>query len=334
MKDVAKIVEDLLDRGQGPGIDWSNIMLHRNAAALPSDAPGDDSPANRGFDFIVADDAGRPTHLGRCRNSADPRARREADIRAHLAMDADVAHLVLETRRLDAPPLLVEISPYFEGPPFDPARGDPATQARDTERILAAVACITASVGRGLPALARSANTELLGTAGPSLERLSRHGLGTDRRQRLEYLMNEVTLASELQHGDLWPQNVLVKAGRLVIVDFDDLGDVHVPLYDAFHFLRNCLMARQSSMAITILDLLAPGRPDAGIWHQVVRRERERLQLESHQVIAAFTFYLVHFTARLRDRDGPKDHWTPYWRCLEALGDASDNTLLRISSAG
>jgi Ser/Thr protein kinase RdoA (MazF antagonist) len=52
----------------------------------------------------------------------------------------------------------------------------------------------------------------------------------------------------DLQHGDLWPRNILSHEGHWWLLDFDTFGRTQAPLYDAFHLVRSCWALRQGSL--------------------------------------------------------------------------------------
>jgi Ser/Thr protein kinase RdoA (MazF antagonist) len=100
----------------------------------------------------------------------------------------------------------------------------------------------------------------------------------------------------ELQHGDLWPDNVLRHAGGWQLIDFAEFGDVNVPLYDLWHMIRYRPRGRIARM-----------RPFANRWdavrRQLISSEMRRLQLSPAEIGATRLFYLVHMAA-YRTRHG------------------------------
>ena len=119
-------------------------------------------------------------------------------------------------------------------------------------------------------------------------------------------------LPRQLQHGDLWPGNIIGWGGDWWLLDFEVFGRVQVPLHDVFHLLR----ANPGPGVQTKRGLSAgPGVHRPG-WSEPSRAVlggfAARLGLSPAAVGGAYLYYLLEVTARLHGRSAP--HWfrAPY----------------------
>src|SRR5207302_1801795 len=86
--------------------------------------------------------------------------------------------------------------------------------------------------------------------AANALRELGAVGLAADVLQGLERaLAGAGAVPPLLQHGDLWPGNVLWHHGSWRLLDFEVFGIVQTPLYDVCHFVRNCWTLREPRVA-------------------------------------------------------------------------------------
>jgi hypothetical protein len=102
------------------------------------------------------------------------------------------------------------------------------------------------------------------------------------------------------------------------LLDYELLGEVRVPLYDAFHLVRTSCRLRGSTAGSWIAQLLED-TPDSVAARRILRRAIDRLRLSPDQAIAALAHYLVDFATRLHRRALPSAFWAPVVADAERL---------------
>jgi hypothetical protein len=120
-----------------------------------------------------------------------------------------------------------------------------------------------------------------------------------------------------LQHGDLWPRNILRHEGSWKLLDFDSFGRIQVPLYDAFHLVRHCWALRQRTRRGVgewvrasaklpnhrpswIESLCSPGA--AQVYQRTLGWARQRHGLSDAEAVGTLAFYLIDMAARMYHR--------------------------------
>jgi hypothetical protein len=315
---------------------WEDLVVQLNYGPVPSPSPGDDSVWNRGFNFLVLGAAG-PTHFGRCRSGADARAERASAIRAHLGDAVALGGAVPRTRLVNTGALLVELSAYVPGTPWEVAvtRQDAAAWSTNARRILALVRQAGELAARDLPALvAPVPGVDLRASSAGTLRALRGMGLDANRCDALDAALGRGgSVPGRVQHGDLWPGNILQAGGDFVLLDFEVFGDVRMPLYDDLHLLRSIQLMRRPA-PVTLLGALRHDDTDAGAFRVLLSEAAARDGATGPAVVAMLAWYLGDFAAKVRGRGAEDPFWQPFWRCLEDLadrliaGDAVDRLLL------
>jgi hypothetical protein len=321
---LAAVQDIVRDEDARRTVSWGDIVLHVNRAPIPS--PRADDPAsvwNLGFDFLVLDAAGAASHFGRCRAAADVRQVRASEFRSTLSAEPDLVGIVPATRFRITGPLLVELSPFVRGTSFTTRieADSSADFQADAKRIVHGTRRITTRAQELLPALQSGpATVDAAKAVSGALPLLVAAGLSAERCAALERALRAGTsLPRRVQHGDLWPANVLWHEDKVVVLDYEGLGEISVPLFDALHFLRSCLVVRHGSR--TLVAVLEEGSPDAGVVQGILREEAAVDGLKGEAILAAAAFYLIEMTARVLSRDTATAYWQPYMHCLEALAD-------------
>jgi len=150
--------------------------------------------------------------------------------------------------------------------------------------------------------------------AAPCLTELASAGMGEDQQRVLDAAIRRAgTLPRLLQHGDLWPANILGHGGAWRLLDFESFGRVQVPLYDVHHFVRTCGSLRRPRSEATggWLDRLASRDREAALCRETIRREAGELGLNAAQALGVLLYYLVDITAQFRLRGVPRSFWGP-----------------------
>ena len=110
-----------------------------------------------------------------------------------------------------------------------------------------------------------------------------------------------------LQHGDLWPANILRGEHGWWLIDFAECGMVWVPCYDLLHMLHS------APPTVSRHWYAREGREHADSWCRarwsVLRDVSERHSLSAADVGTCLVYYLVHLTA-YRLRPGVPKRWS------------------------
>jgi len=301
----------------GP-IRWSEAVILQNYGAIP--------PAvgkrgfyvwNRGFNLLLLGRGGVPLYFCKCRPAADHNLGRETAVLKALNRDLELSSVAPWTRGARSEELQLQVSEFVPGDPyaFDvPGLGERqwAASMRDILTVARRVSIRAAAL---LPDfLAGTDPVVLHEVAAPSLAELGSAGLGEDQLRALEAAIRRAgTLPRLLQHGDLWPPNILWHQGSWRLLDFESFGRVQVPLYDVHHFVRTCASLRGICSETTggWLDRLASRDREAAVCRETIRREACELGLDAAQALGVLLYYLVDMAAHFRLRGVPRAFWEP-----------------------
>src|SRR6266513_549367 len=256
----------------GP-IRWSEAVILQNYGAIP--------PAvgkrgfyvwNRGFNLLLLGRGGVPLYFCKCRPAADHNLGRETAVLKALNRDLELSSVAPWTRGARSGELQLQVSEFVPGDPYAldvPGLGERqwAASMRDILTVARRVSIRAAAL---LPDfLAGTDPVVLHEVAAPSLAELGSAGLGEDQLRALDAAIRRAgTLPRLLQHGDLWPPNILWHQGSWRLLDFESFGRVQVPLYDVHHFVRTCWSLRRRRFEATTggwLDHLASRDREAAL---------------------------------------------------------------------
>ncbi len=283
---------------------WDRVVVVRNYGRVPPMPGVPPESSIKGFKLLLLDRRRRPAWFGRCGWAGDAAMVRESALLGTLAGDAAARRNLPEVRSATGPRLHLQVSRYLGTRSF--------ARIQRRQRIGAWVRCVSEiiAVARQVADRATEVVPDLAAMARPEVRRAS---LETDLRRleergiapaTLRVLRSPLELAMalppRLQHGDLWPSNVLRKSGTWWLIDFAEFGAVWTPMYDVFHMLK-----------------LAPDRAGSDAWYASLGASRRepwtrargavltpvaaREGLAPVQAGAAFVRYLVHLAAyRLR----------------------------------
>ncbi len=295
---------------------WSRAVVIRNFGAVP---PVQGLPADtflRHFKLLLLDRRGRPTHFARCGAADDSAFERETRALEELSADPALAHFVPRTRGAASETIRVQVSAFVPGPSFASMVDirDPKTWERAAVEIVA----VAETVGRRAEALlpelvAEGPQVQLATAAAPKLEALAAAGVPSTYIGALRSAFESVPpLRRALQHGDLWPANVIRHAGSWWLIDFAEFANAQVPMYDVFLFVDHTW------------HMLGPGAA-AHEWREASQRVMatvaERLRLGPIEVGGAAAYYLVHLSEqRLHHGSGHVDR-APFMRGVLRLAE-------------
>jgi Ser/Thr protein kinase RdoA (MazF antagonist) len=149
-------------------------------------------------------------------------------------------------------------------------------------------------------------------------------------RDLLLFTLNE--LPFQLQHGDLWPANVLEAGGRWWLIDFSECGLVWTPGYDLMMLLANS-PGGFSTQWIGASFEHSPDRWDRAR-SRIIKGFAEQHGWSSNQIGLMVLHFLLRITA-YRMRPGVEAELWEYWRdelvrvCRRLMTDSDPAGLVR-----
>lgn len=296
--ELLRLLADLSVEGFDSAVAWRRVVMMHNIEYVRSDSIED----SKGFKLLLLDNKGAPAWFGRCACAETTTLRRETEILEMLSRASLGSH-VPEVRAGAAQSIYVQLTRHLGECTYQ-RRIDRVAAGRwglDVREILTLTeqlmkeACCRVSFLRDPPALA----TRQAGMSS-DLKTLALAGLMREELTQIERALEVTeTLPSVLQHGDLWPRNVLRAKERWWIIDYAECGSVWVPAYDLYHMLSNC------GGAGTAPWFPVANGENGDQWSQM-RMElicwfTQRHGLSSRDMGAALVYYLSHLAAyRLR----------------------------------
>lgn len=281
-------------------------MFVHNVASVPGvPVPTAATRGRPGFDAILLDGDGAPTHFCKCRPAGDPDVAHEVAVARAATTDPSLArHLprcgLAATARLSAC-----VSPYEAGLPYDSfiARQATAEWGVAVEAIAGITEQMAPLVARALPHLVPSGPVAFAEEAGWGLEHLAMLGLpATGRDALLRALVAGGSVGAALQHGDLQPSKLLHRDDGWLLLGLGSFGRIRTPLYDLFHLLRTSFAGRraqgQGGQALWIEALRDPS-DDSTAARAILRRAVRRHDLSPDAALGALAHYLVDVAARV-----------------------------------
>jgi len=299
-------------------IRWTQTLILQNYGAIP--------PAvgkrgfyvwNRGFNLLLLGRSGVPLYFCKCRPAADHNLGRETAVLRALNRDPELSGVAPRTRGARSDELQLQVSEFVPGRPyaFSVPRLGESQWAASMRDILSVARRVSTRAAALLPDfLAGPGPVVLHEVAAPCLTELASAGMGEDQQRVLDAAIRRAgTLPRLLQHGDLWPANILWHGGAWRLLDFESFGRVQVPLYDVHHFVRTCwsLRRRRSEATGGWLDRLASPDREATLCRETIRREAGELGLNAAQALGVLLYYLVDIAAQFRMRGVPRSFWEP-----------------------
>jgi Phosphotransferase enzyme family len=302
--------------GGGPR-SWDDVIIVRNVGPIQTRAPlPGDNISNRGFNAILLTPERGTTHFLKVRPATHDRFEREAALTVALAARSTTAVLMARSRAFREGSASVLAQEFVPGTALDvlirAGRGDPwhvlAREVIEAAQPLWPALCAES----GMQTQCRVDSATL--TADIALLRTL--GLDATTEQKLAALISGRALPVSPQHGDFWPRNVLRVDGGWRILDFENAGDVVLPLYDVFHMIRGCGEAARRGQG-DWLELWSKAGRSARPLGESLRRSAGNL--DARGVEAAMVAYMVDFTARLHRRGNALERTAVRLRELAAL---------------
>jgi hypothetical protein len=302
--------------------DLDAIVVH-NAGPIPPVHPGSHEP---GFNVVIAE-RGRPIYFCKCRPSGHAALAHEGAISAILARDPTTARHVAATHFERGSAMDVLVVQRLPGRPYYEllVKQTDADWLASVALVVGLAETMAAVITGALPALRRSETVRLLDEGQWALSALeTEQGLA---RHRVDALAAALEAGGEvdapIQHGDLWPPNVLVEGTSWYILDLELFGRVRVPLYDVLHMLHNCSEVRRSGTADVrpwIRRLVEGDAAERGS-RALIARAADRYRLTRAGAFGALVYYVVDVAARVRARGAWSSDWRGYLAQAACLAD-------------
>lgn len=300
-------------RAARPDFRWHEVIVHRNIASVPPVQEGAASGLlNHGFNLILLDEQGTPTHYAKCRPALVPETQHEVSVLTALSADAALAEIIPLTRAARSESLSVQVSRFIGDRTWasDPSRGDIGAWVRATREILLIMLQLAERADVLLPDASHKQQIRLGEAVRPLLSTLSAMGLPSESQEALLSAADSASaVATRPQHGDLWPANLIQRSdGGWWVLDFEMYGRIRVPLHDVFHLVRTST----SPDEVTWLRRLDVGDDWARAQQQIIREEAARQAVPQSALTALSIYYFVEMTARLYRSGTPRSFWQPY----------------------
>jgi len=282
---------------------------------------------NRGFNVLLLGPDNAPRYFCKCRPIADANLERETTVLQAFNRDPDLRTVVPRTSGVRDGEVQLQVGEFIRGRPYE------YTVARLTERawvasmgqILDVARTVSTRAGSLLPGLLSApAPATLRAAATDALTELGAAGLAEDALQVLDRALARAgSVPPLLQHGDLWPANVLGHHETWWLLDFETFGIVQVPLYDVYHFVRNCWTLREPDAAASTawVTRLASDAPDAELCRRTILYQARQLGLGPTEAAGVLAYYVVDVTAQFMRRGARRTIWEPLMREVRAAAD-------------
>lgn len=290
----------------------ATVMLVRNLGAVPpAQSVPTTAPAASGFNAILLDQVGRPTHFCKCRPAGDPRVAHEVSIARAARTQAPLSAHVPQSALASTPSLSAGVSPYEDGRRYDRFVGRQSTAewSATIEEIVAVTERVSSAVTEARPDLAAELELILAAEANRGLEQLVRLEVPRKRRDALvRALVAGGGVRTTLQHGALRPSSVLLREAGWLLLGLGEFGRIRTPLYDLFHLLHMSFAhrreRREGAPALWI-EALRDASDDSTAARAILRRAVRRFDLSPDSALGALAYYVIDLATRARhDGDG------------------------------
>lgn len=290
---------------------WEALMLMKNASPVPPRS----SEVVWGFKFLLGNEQGDPAWFGRCGWGSPEAMERECKLLLALQADPATAKHTPEVRVELNGHRTIQVSRHLGHSAYHLAfrKLSPAEWARDVDEILVIAESVLAKLYINSPeifpldplAYRRAALLQDCGV-------LRKNGLAAVSVDRLyRYVADNLdTLPVQLQHGDLWPTNVLQAQQQWWLIDYTECGLVWMPGYDLFMMLMNHPRGFSTSWIANDDQRSATDRWDEAR-KNIIRQFIKRHNMNKLQLSTALLYSLMHLAA-YRMRDGVAKHLSAY----------------------
>lgn len=295
---------------------WARILLVNNHGRVPNAA----GPYAKGFKLVVLDRNNRPHWFARCSWADADSIRREVEI-VNAIQTSSAAAAVPESLFLSTPRISVLLTRYVGRGTYQMRlnRLSPPEWLRDVEDILVTSETLMTSAALHSSLARQRANESARRTdMASTMHTLRAAGVSAGTSQLLETVLRQsLTLPYVLQHGDLWPANVICSKTKWWLIDFAECGRLWLPAFDLFHMLfSGPAIANENWFAcgpfLRITDWTA-ARLEIARWYA------RRHSLTKRDMGIALISYLSHLAARRMVPGAPRTFVDPLLAQLERI---------------
>jgi hypothetical protein len=297
----------------GRAFNWDDMIVMDNVSRVPSPIAAEgDFLWNRGFKVLLLNSDGAPAYICKCRPSSDQFLAHETEIRTKLSKEPSLHRVIPWTRGVKVDQIQLQLSRYVEGKLYQ----DLVVRLSMDEWVASVKSVLDASF-LACSAYERLERPTLHGqrlnpwaAAEPFIGDLRSAGMRPDLLKTVEdFLRNASPFRPMVQHGDLWPRNVIYDGANWWLLDFEYIGDTLIPMYDVYQLLRTCVLLRLSGGGArrepNWFDSMTRGDALAVAVRDLIRHAAERLGVDGEQAMVRLVNYLVEVTARLLRRRVP-----------------------------
>ena len=293
---------------------WHDVIVHRNIASIPPVPHGGGAMLwNHGFNLILLDGRGAPTHYAKCRPASAADTKHETAVLSALTADSALADIIPPTRIASSGPLSVQVSRYVGNRTWatDSTKRDVKSWTRGAREILAKVDRLARSAAVLLPTTYDQHILRPGAAVRPLLPALARLGLPSKSLAQLSAAAEAApAIPARPQHGDLWPANLIARPdGGWWVLDFEMYGRIRMPLHDALHLVRT---SASTASGGTWLHRLAADDDWAHAQQQVIGDAAAGSEVPGAAITAVAIYYLAEMTERLSRFGNPPSFWEPY----------------------
>jgi hypothetical protein len=315
-----------------PPEDLDAAIVHNAGAIPPVRSAARGASGEPGFNVLLAV-RGRPTYYCKCRPAGDPPLAHEGAIGKILSREPSTAAHVAASHLERTGVMDVLVVRRLRGRPYHEllVKQNDAAWLSSVELVIGLVERMAACVAAAMPALRGPAALSIADEGRWALSALeAEQSLAPHRVDALAAtLVQAGEVTPQLQHGDLWPPNVIVDGMSWYILDLELFGRIRVPLYDLLHMLHVCSDVRRSEAVdrrAWVERLLDDDPAEAGA-RDLIRRAAHQQGLSASSAFGALVYYVVDVAARVRARGA----WSADWR--EYLAEAARLADLIIDGA-
>lgn len=311
---------------------WSDLLIVMNKGLIHPTWPlGADQVSSRGFNVVLLGPRHLPSHVLKVRPISNAAFDKEAKIHSLLCKHPSSKMLVPSAKVFLCGPMRVLASKFV--------RGESLASLIRKRRLgdgwsgpigdaLAASFSFWKALGTLFGRPEGGVMSATLEKISDDLATLRKGGLSQRTFQIFNEHLESIWLPSRPQHGDLWSNNLLRMRDGWCILDFEDCGEIDLPLFDVFQLIRSSLQAFDGRGPGSWLEQWARLNPPSGVLNRSVRRHAEGLSRE--QIEAALMAYLVSVTARMVRRGLPMDITAAGFREIEMAPELSRRFLVSI----
>jgi hypothetical protein len=314
---LAALLRDLARQLDGATADWHDAIVLQNYGAVPIARPGE-LPTLRGFNLLLLARDGTPRHFAKCRPLAADELARETALMRQLSASTEGRRHVPAVAMGVGPTFAAQLSPFLAGEPMQAwlRRAGPGV----AEPAILEVLDVAGLLGRLLADLQPGPPSVALETAAsPHLAAVSGAGLDSPSVERIVAVLRAAgLLPALLQHGDLWPPNVIRSRDAWLLLDFELFGRLAVPMVDAMQLVRaSGDVLWPAADGASWIAALATDADRARFTRRLLDAARERLGLGGVAALGCSAFALLEITGRFLLAGRAEADWRPALRALQ-----------------